>query len=807
MFRQHLKLAIRGLGKQKLYALINIAGLSTGIASFILIAFFVYYEWNYDEFHPDKDRIYQVCRLSINPDGSSEAAGSTPMPLTSTLRSEYDHMGTTIGIYDIITEETAVTVNGEEHFGFRGVSVDLEFFQVFNFPLEAGNPKKCLDGPKDVVISQRAAGKLFGATEPLGNIFQIRDHEFIVRGIAKNPPNNTVFKYDVFFSPHLRPEFYTQLEDGWWSSGPYNFIKLKEGITPDAFEFVFNEVRNKHFPDWLKDRTGFNLQPLNRVHLNTEVAQQIYPAIDEKYLVVLTMIGISLILLACINYVNLATSLSGQRAKETGIKKAAGASRGQLMAQFFSESITLCILAVVVSLILVELFLPWFNLLANRNLDLKLYSFPFLSAALGFGILTGLMAGFYPALVLSSFKPVTALKPGTMADSKMTRINGRSRLRKSLVIFQLTITLILISTEVLILKQIHYMENAALGYNLADIISIPLWSAGDNQEKRFELAKRYLEQVEPYRIQFHFSRGTISENIPGFFIQNQFRVTNPDTHQEIEIISIAIDERFMDVFEIGLVDGKGFDDPETRTEPEKILVNQAVLKEMRWDHAIGKSFELWPGYNITIIGIIHDLHVESLQHKVGPQMFRFGPQNNFPQFVSFRLNPEEMNEAILLLQGEWKKLIPDSPFMYYFPKDKYLEHYNEERRVAKILATFVTLTILISGLGIFGLVLFNTQVRTKEIGIRKTFGASVTSIIRILTAELFSWILIASGIAFLPAWYAMQNWLDNFPYRTTISWWVFGLSVVIIILIAIVTGGLKTYRAARKNPVEALRYE
>jgi putative ABC transport system permease protein len=777
-----------------LHTVINIIGLSTGITCFILITTFVYYEWNYDDFHRENERIFQICRLSLNPDGSSEIAATTPMPLTGTLRNEYEHYGTTIGIYQILTEEASVMVDGEEHFGLKGVAVEQEFFQEFNF--------------NDVVISERAAERYFGNRDPIGKIFLIRNIEFIVRGLVKNPPNNTVFKFDVFFSSKLRPSIFTQLEDGWWSSGPYNFMKLKNGVTKDDLKSAFIEIKDKYFPEFLIDRMGFDMQPIRDVHLNTEVAQQIYPTIDEIYLVILMIVAISVLLIACINYINLSTSIAGQRAKETGIKKVVGASRIQLMTQFYSESIILSLFTVFISLILSELFLPWFNVLTYRNIELNFYSYQFLITAGVFGILIGLFSGIYPGLVLSSFRPVSALKPDPKSGMNIiSGIKGKSHFRRTLVIFQLTVTIILVSTEILILKQIHFMQTADLGYNLENILSIPLWSVRGNQEMRYEMAKRYLEQVEPYKNQFGFSEGTISENIPGFFIQNRFRVTNPDTREEMEIISIAIDESFINIFEIDLIKGQDFSHKEAQSQPEKILINQTAMKEMNWDQAIGKSYELWPNYYTHIIGILPDLHVESLQKPVGPLMFRFGEKNNFPQFISFKLNQDKMNESILFFQNQWKEIMSDTPFMYYFPKDKYLEHYAEERRIAKILATFVILTILISGLGIFGLVLFNTHIRQKEIGIRKTFGATVMSIFSMLSKELSIWILIAFCIAVIPSWYAMHGWLDNFAYRTSISWWVFGLAVGIMILISLITGGWNTYKAARKNPVEVLKYE
>ena len=801
MLRHNLKLALRNLNRKKAFALINITGLSTGIACFILISTFVYYEWNYDDFHKDTDRIYQICRMDIMPDESKAMAGGTPMPLTATLREEYGYMGTTIGFYEMLSEEDFVTIDGQQHEGFRGVAVEQDFFKIFNFPFLIGNPEKCLEGPHDVVISERAAEQYFGNRDPMGKTFSIRNYEFMIRGVVKNSPNNTIFKYDVFFSSSVRPMRFSQLEDGWWSSGPYNFIKLNPGISPGKMIKVFQDIKNKHFPDFLKDRMGFTLQPLKQVHLNTEIAGQIYPTIDEIYLAILLVVAISILIIACINYINLATSQAGERAKETGIKKVAGASRKQLMAQYFSESIVLSLLAVFLALLLAELLLPWFNTLTSRNIDLHFYSLQFLLAVTGFGILTGLLSGIYPGLVLSSFRPVIAFK------DNLTGIRRKSYLRSTLVIIQLTIALILISTEILIVKQIHYMQTTPLGYNLDHILSIPLWSLQGEQSERYEASKRFMERVESYRAKYGLSNGTVSENIPGFFIQNRFRVTNPVTQGQMEITSIAIDESFMDVFEIDLLQGQDFSKRNATSEPEKILINEAAYREMGWEEAVGKSFELWPGYYISIIGVVPDLHVESLQHPVGPLMFRYGQQNNFPQFVSFRLDPQKTQESILFLQDLWKKLFPDSPYSYFFPEEKYLEHYTEERRMAKVLATFVVVTILISGLGILGLVLFNTSTRTKEVGIRKTFGANILSIIGLLSKELIVWILIASGIAVIPAWYAMQGWLEKFAYRTAVSWWIFGLSIGFILLVTLLAAGWNTWKAARKNPVEVLRYE
>ncbi|HLF35828.1 MAG TPA: ABC transporter permease [Cyclobacteriaceae bacterium] len=754
MFRYNLKLTLRSLLKNKVHTLINIFGLSTGVACFILISIFVYYEWNYDNFHKDTDRIYQIYKEDLNPDGSIRGlSGNTPDPLTATLRNEYGHLGTTIGFYRVFPSDAGVEVNGQKHYGLNGVSVDPEFFTVFYFPLISGNPETCLEGPTDVVLTERAALRYFGNTDPVNKTITLRNHSFVVRGLVRNFPDNSVFKFDVFFSSHLRQAMSDQLDKAWWSSGAFNFIKLNPGIDPDDFKSAFSDIKKKHFPDWLMKVTGFDIQPLRDVHLNTDVVGQIDTTINPKYLTILLIIAIAALMIACINYVNLSTSQAGRRARETGIKKVAGASRKQLMTQHFSESITVTILAVFISMILAELFLPWFNTLTNRNLEPDFFSFRYLFAAIGLGILIGFLSGIYPGLVLLSFRPAISIK------SDVTGSGRKSHFRRTLVIVQLTITLTLISTELLILKQIEYIQSVPLGYNLDNILSIPVMSIEDNSDKRYQAAKLYLQQVSPYSARYGISEGTVSENIPGYYLQNQFRIPKPGTTEEMEIQSIAIDDKFLGVFNISLVHGEGFRVEDEISNPEKILVNEAAVRELGMESPIGLTFPSGPGGEgyYTIIGVIPDLHVESLQRRIVPLMFKCGPKNNFPEFVSFRIDPDKMNETVSFLQGKWKELFPERPFEYIFPKDKYLQHYSEERRMAKILAVFVFLTISISALGILGLVLFNTQVRIKEIGIRKTFGASVTSIIRLLSKELIIWIMVALCFSALPAWFAMRQ--------------------------------------------------
>ncbi len=804
MLRYNLRLTLRNLFKNRVHTLINIFGLSTGIACFILISIFVYYEWHYDDFHQDADRIYQVLRVDINPDGSIRGyAGNTPEPLTATLRNEYAQYGTTIGIYSVFNEKTPVVSNGEEHYGLTGVSVDPEFFTVFNFPLITGNPKTCLQGPNDVVITEKAAKIYFGDNDPVGKMISLGKKNFIVRGVARNFPNNTVFKYDVFFSSEIRKQLSDQLDYAWWSSGSYNFIKLNPGVNPDNLREAFNDLKKKHIPDWLMNVIGFDLQPLNKVHLNTDVASQLFPAIDPKYLTILLIVAISVLLIACINYINLSTSQAGKRAKETGVKKVAGANRAQLMGQYFSESVFIALIAVFFAMILAELLLPWFNTLTQRQLELNFFEPRFLLAATGFGMFIGFLSGIYPGLVLSSFKPVIVLKRESAGTGR------KSYFRKTLVIIQLTVTIILISTELLILKQIRYMQTAPLGYDLDNILSVSLLSLANDNAERYEQAKLYLQNVSPYTMQYGFSEGTVSENIPGFYLQNQFRISKPGSDDKMEIQSIAIDTSFLDVFKIKLLQGRKFSAQDESSNPEKIIVNEAAVREMGIDSPIGQVFGSGPGGSgaYEIAGVVPDLHVQSLQNKVVPLMFKCGEKNNFPEFVSFRVDPGKTGKTLLFLQKKWKALFPDKPFDYFFPKDRYLDHYGEERRMAKVLAVFVVLTISISALGILAQVLFNTHVRIKEIGIRKTFGASVLSVIGLLSKELMLWILIAFAIASYPAWYVMKHWLENFAYRTTISWWVFFAAIGIIVLVALLTAGGLTWKAARKNPVDVLRYE
>jgi putative ABC transport system permease protein len=351
------------------------------------------------------------------------------------------------------------------------------------------------------------------------------------------------------------------------------------------------------------------------------------------------------------------------------------------------------------------------------------------------------------------------------------------------------------------------MQHAKLGYNLDNMISVPLWPLGRSGTEREQAAIRDAEQIQPYSSQYHFGQVSVCENIPGFYIQNGFRVNRPVGDKEMQIISIAIDEHFLDVFEIQLLEGKGFEYQEHPSKPEKILITETARREFGLESATGTTFDLWDGHPVEIIGVVSDLHVHSLQNPIKPLMFRYGQMNNYPGFISMKYDSDRLVETIEFLSKQWKQLHAELPFAYLFPKEKYEDHYQEEKRIARLLTVFVFLTIIISTLGIFSMILHVAQKRTKEVGIRKVFGASIRSVLALLSREMLMLILVSFVLALIPGWIVMNQWLENFAYKTQVSWWIFGITGGVILMLCLLTIGYQTVKTARKNPVDTLRYE
>ncbi len=805
MFKNYLKVALRNIRKNKGYSIINILGLAVGIACCIAILLFVQNELSFDKFNKHADQIYRVC--------ISGRIGNTEFhsPHTPPL------MGPVL-LHDM---PEVVSYTRARNFGFpvlrykdkafseeRFFEADSTFFDVFTVKFLEGNPKTALAKPDQVVITESMAKKYFGNEDPMGKILNADQRkDWIVTGVIKDVPANSHFHYDFLGSLTTSADSRNPF---WLNNNYLTYFILKKGIDPVAFQAKLNQEVLKYIGpqiatitgvslEQLKkkgDSYGFFIQPLLSIHLNSHLDYEIEPNSDISYIYIFSVIAAAILLIACINFVNLSTARSEKRAKEVGIRKTLGSHKPQIISQFLAEAVFTSMLAVVLAIILVEMFLPLFNDISDKQMTLGLfeniYTIPVL---LGFAVLVGILAGSYPAFYLSSFRPVQVLK------SKFRRGKSKSALRSGLVIFQFAVSIALFIGTFIINNQLKYIQTKNLGFNKEQVIIINKTDDIGSQINSFK--KALMSNPNVLEV-------SNSSAIPG----NQkgdsgCRLKDSPSGQLQDIRFMACDAGFANTYKFDLRHGRFFSSAHP-SDTTAVVVNEAFERTFGVKNVVGRSV-IFPGdvhtYTYKIIGVLKDFNYESLHKEILPLAMRLYTDQNFGRFVSVRISPKNYESTISFLGNTWKKYAGNEAFDYNF-LDRDLQHmYVNEQRTGKITTIFSVIAIFIACLGLLGLAAFISEQRTKEIGIRKTLGATVPEIILLLSKEFTKWVLIANIIAWPVAYLIMHNWLENFAYRTTISWGIFILSGIIALIIALATISTHAIRAATANPVKSLRYE
>jgi putative ABC transport system permease protein len=800
MFWYNIKIALRNFSSQKKISFLNLLGLSIGMSVAMLIFYFVNFEMNYDNFHKDGNLIYRI--ISVNKGtGGTEYRAFTPLPLPETVRTEIKDAEMTTGLSEFLYENEPVQFENQVFFNLSGYIADSCFLKMFNFPLISGNLSTIFDDPGSVVLTQSASRKLFGNDNPLGKHLIINKLGFTVSGIMRDLPENSIFKFDLLVSHLILKKLHPDLPYLWWWGGPFTFIKVHSDQNLASIKSELATIPAKHFPDWLKGRETYDLQPFESIHIDTSVVGDIKPPVSSKYLNILLLIAVSVLFIACVNFVNLSTSQSERRAREAGIRKLAGGGRFQITCLFIGEALTLSMISLVVAVYLSLLFLPWFNELTQRNLSINFNGKIILYIIL-FGILTGILSGLYPALLFSKYKPIQILR------SRITTHGNKSGFRKIFIIAQFLITILLITAQLIITRQVSYLKNHSLGFNEEDLVSVPLHYNDEN--KRLSFAKLFVQTMEQEGSFKNIKGSTLSENVPGQFFSNRFAVVpeGSSSDDSKEMIVTSIDENFASVFSIPVVNGRNFSETITSDRSGNVLINETAAQKLGWTDPIGKKIRFKHEKDpVTIVGVLKNINFRSLQTPVEPEVYRFAGENWLVGYLTFRLEHLNYVETIKLIRTTWDKLAPGVPFQYTFVKDKYAGSYREEERLAKTIGTFAMLAVFLSCLGLFAMVAFLSIRWTKEIGIRKINGARVVEVMLMLSVDFIVWVIIAFVIACPVAWFAMHKWLENFAYRTELSWWIFVLAGVIALVIALLTVSWQSWRAAARNPVEALRYE
>ena len=791
MLKNYLKIALRNLRKHRGYAFINVTGLAVGIACCALIALFVRDELSYDRYHEQADQIY---RLALDIDLSDDVlrlARSSP-PMAPALLDAFPEIIEAVRLRSM----GRLLVNREDHrfYEERFYFADANVFDVFTMPLLQGNPQTALQTPFSVVLTEEAARRYFGAADPIGQTVRLANQvDLTVTGVLAPIPSQSHFRPDFLASFASLQSFRGTNLERWGWLGTLTYLLLPEGYDPASLEAKLPAWIDTHRGDGQSDTWHFYLQPVTAIHLNSELTGELGPNSDIRYTYLLGLLGLFILLIACINYMNLATARATQRAKEVGMRKVLGAHRHQLLRQFLGESMFFAVLALFLALALADLLLPLFNTQTAKDLTLSLHDRLFaLLALLGIGLVVGLGAGSYPALFLTRFQPVETLK-----GHVRTRSTG-IRLRQGLVATQFTLSILLIIGTLTVSHQQAYMQNKELGFNQEQVVVIPMQD--ETTPARYAAIKQALLQ-HPSVIST-----TVASSLPG---RGHDELTfRPEGLTDDENPALAIffaDHDFVETLDIKVIEGRDFSQ-DFATDTSAFLVNEAAVKRLGWDNPLGKYIGDDSGAPIgTVVGVVQDFHFESLHAEIAPLLLQIAPAS--AREIAVRVRPENLSEMLAFLEQQWHVFEPTYPFQYSFLDDDFDQLYRAEQRLGRIFGYASFLAILIACLGLFGLAAFTAQQRTKEIGIRKVLGASFARIVLLLSKDFAKLVLVAFALATPLAYFAMRRWLDSFAYRIEISWGIFLIAGLMALLVALLTVGYQSIRAALADPVESLRYE
>jgi len=793
MLKNYFKIAFRNLWRHRVFSLINILGLTVGMTACFLIFLYVRFETSYDKFHSRGDRIYRIISdiktptETMHPGGPSWAVGPHLMggfpEVEATVRTTQD--------------ELLVRKGNIKFQEMNSLFADSSFFDMFDFKLIKGNPHNVLNEPFNIVFSESAVKKYFGNADPVGQTVLLTGDGAIAKitGVMKDIPENSMIKADMIVSMNTITRVWnTHLDDQWGNYGNRTYVMLKPGANAMAFE--------KKLPAFLEKMNGSEMKQMSMFPtLMLEKFPEAYLRSDRndsdsgsiKNVYIFSIVAMFILLIACFNFINLTTARSSERAKEVGIRKVVGAGKAQLVLQFIGESIIICLIAFVFTLGLSALLLPSFNLLAGKTLSVGIFdNKEFIGILFLSSIAIGILAGIYPALVLTSFKPVTVLKGRFNTGSKGIL------LRKGLVISQFTISIALIISTLIVYLQMNFMHNEDLGFSKDQVMVIN--SNGDPAKKTFMQAIGALPQVKSVSMASSVPGG----GNPGAYskIQNvkgEMQVANLDLY--------FVDFEYMKQLNIKMAAGRTFSREFMTDTTKAMILNEAAVKMFGYrsaKDAVGRDFDQW-GRAGKIIGVMKDFHYKSLRDEIKPLSMRIEPDGC--NLISIKLSATNLPATITAIENKWNTLIPARPFSYFFLDEFFDKQYRSEQRFGKLFLNFAILAIIISCLGLLGLASYSTMQRTREIGIRKVLGASVPNIVNLLSREFLKLVLIAIIIASPIAWFAMHKWLMDFAYRIPISWWIFAIAGITATLIALITVSFQAIKAAISNPVVSLRTE
>jgi len=784
MLKNYIKVAFRNIKKNKVFSLINLMGLALGMCCGFLIFLYVQHELSYDRFHEKAERIYRVV-TEWNVEGKTQIHQTTAAPIAPALLKDYSEVQSAVRI----RRASSVVSCGEKSFIEGGIYlVDPSFLELFNFPLIKGNPETALKDRNSTVITEEIAKKYFGDQDPIGKRLTIwRKHDFKITAVARNVPGNTHLRFNFLVRFDLVNSLSNYNYLGSWNAWNFfTYILLNKNCSAAEFE--------EKSPDFIKKYRGINPTNPRKLHLLSLVKINLETYGKLKYIHLFTAIAIVILLLACVNFLNLSVARSSIRVKEIGMRKVIGAGRTQIVKQFMGECLLLAIFALPVALFLAHLLLPSLNNLLMTSIRSNyLQNLSFISGILGIAVLAALLSGSYPSLYLSGLQPVQALR-GEFRSNRRT-----IGLRHFLVTFQFIITVVLIVSTLTIHNQMGFIQKKNLGFNKDFVVNVP--SLTEDLKEKDEYIKSELYKNSG------INKVTVSTFSPGSFPNQSVTWEGKKDNEELMMAWYAVDHDFIKTFEIEILEGRDFSRDFPSDNRAAYILNEAALKALGWKNPLGKTFRIDKA-GLTqgrIVGIMKDFHFASLYADIKPLALILDPRMG--STYSIKISKKNVRETLSFIEKTFKEFAPHMPFRYSFMDDEITEMYIADDRLGKMLDSFSMIALFLACMGLLGLASFSTIRRTREIGIRKILGASVPGIILQLSKEFTKGVVAANIIAWPLAYFMMNKWLQNFAYRASLGIWVFIFSALIVLLTALITVSYQAVRAAIADPVESLRYE
>jgi len=805
MLQNNLKIAWRSMRRQKMYTAIKIGGFALGLATCMLIALYIRHELNYDQHYADKDRIYRLYN-EFHSD-KLEKWTSFPASAAKIVKADYPEVEKSArlipyewfdGGNNLIRRDDQSENTYEEGFAYA----DQSLLEILEVPMVYGNPLHALDKPHTMVISRKIADKYFPGQDPTGRTFILDDDPnkaYTIGAVMENFPSTSHLNYD-FLLTLTEVEFWKGEQDSWccWNYNVY--LKLRPGADVAALEHKLLRMRdayhvahlekegNKSAADVRKNHY-YRLQPVSDIHLRSAGIYDAIPRGDIRYIWLFGAIACFILLLACINFINLSTAKSANRAKEVGLRKVVGSLRGYLVRQFLTESILYSLVSFILAIVMVWLALPYFGTLAGKTLTVPWASWWLAPILIGAALLVGVMAGVYPSFYLSSFRPIEVLK-GSLRQGARS-----SGLRSAMVVFQFTTSIVLIIGTFIIYRQMNFILSAKLGFSKDHVVMIQGAATIKNQ-KTFKDELRNISQVKNVTGSSYLPVHGTTRDQNGFWVDGKQK-----EEKSIGAQHWHVDQEYLTTMGIKLLEGRNLD-PKIASDSSAVVINQAMAKALGLKDPVGSRIFNWRTWNV--VGVVEDFHFESMKEKIGPLCLTLG---EWGSIIAVKVNGADIQGSLQAITKTWNRFMPNQPFRYTFLDESYARMYDDVRRTGNIFACFAILAIIVACLGLFALSAFMAEQRTKEISIRLVLGASINNIFRLLTQNFLKLVAISFVLAAPLAWYLMRSWLNDYAYRTDLSWDVFALSGIIAVSIALLTVSYQSIRAALANPAQSLRSE